>query len=246
MAQVKTYIDNTCLEDMGIVVERIHDDMPTVRASTIEVPGRDGQVLTGLTLEPRTITLECRCFCPSWHDMDELRYQLAGLFAKKRGLQVSTRNHPGEYYVAHLESITEGDREANGIGYLELSLVADDPIRYGQTRTATVPSGGSVSITVGGTMPALLSVSAAQAFRNSTTLVWGIKFDNADFLHVDTGSSLTRSVAIDCEKRSAKVSGQTTMVTLDSNWPRLTPGTHTVANDQGTGSAVLTWQERSV
>jgi predicted phage tail component-like protein len=246
MAQVKTYIDNTCLEDMGIVVERIHDDMPASRASTIEVPGRDGQVLTGITLEPRTITLECRCFCASWHDFDELRYQLAGLFAKKKDLQITTRNHPGEYYLAHLESITEGDREVSGIGYLELTFIADDPIRYGQIKTATVPSASSVTFTVGGTMPALVRVSATSAYRDSTSQVWGVKFDNSKFLHVPTGATLPRNVQINCATRSVTVAGQTKMVTLDSNWPVLEPGEHTAANDQGTGSSTITWQERSV
>ena len=246
MAQQKTYIGSTALEDLNIIVERIHDDMPTVRASTIEVPGRDGQVLTGLTLEPRTITLECRCFCETWHAYDQLKYQLAGLFAKQKELHVSTRNHPGEYYVAHLESITEGDREANGIGYMEMTLVADDPVRYGETKTATVPSAGSVTITVGGTMPASLSFGGGQCIRDGTTQVWGLKFDNADFLHVPTGSGTIKNVQVNCETRSVKVSGATKMVTLDSNWPKLTPGTHTVANDQGTGASTLTWIERSV
>ena len=36
------------------------------------------------------------------------------------------------------------------------------------------------------------------------------------------------------------------MITLDSDWPVLSPGPHTVRMDEGTGTATLTWQERSL
>ena len=85
---------------------------------------------------------------------------------------------------------------------------------------------------------------ANSAVRNSSSLVWGVKVDNADFVHVATGSSSSRKVEIDSEKRICKVANAIALPTLDSDWIVLEPGAHTVAMDNGTGAATLSWVER--
>ena len=243
----RTFVGDLCLEDMGIVVERIHDMPPIARVETTDVAGRDGTVLNGLTYEPRTITLECRVFRDRWHEFDRIVDELAGHLMTGEEVYLSTRNHPGEHYMAYLESITEGDREygGSGIGYLELSFVASDPWRTGVSREVTVPSGGSVTFHVGGTKPASVLLSSDAATRNQASLVWGVRFDENDFLHVATGSGSSVSVSIDSRTRRVSVSGATSMVTLDSDWPELAPGTHVARMDEGTGAATLAWTERS-
>ena len=119
-----------------------------------------------------------------------------------------------------------------------------DPVAYGDTQTAALPSGGSVSINVNGTAPTYLNVVAASAVRNISAQVWGVKVDNADFIHVATGSSSSRKVEIYSEERICKVANALTLPTLDSDWIKLNPGTHTIAMDYGTGAATLSWVER--
>ena len=63
-------------------------------------------------------------------------------------------------------------------------------------------------------------------------------------MHVKLSSSSTRRVEIDGTARIAKVSGALDMITLDSVWLELAPGSHTLVMDKGTGSAVVTWRER--
>lgn len=245
--QSKTICGDIVLEDYGIVVERVHDDPPATRAETMDIPGMDGTMLREITYEPRTITLECRLFEKRWEDFETLRDTLVSKLMTYEEMKLVLRTHPREYYMAYLNSMTEGDRiGGTGIGYLELEFVASDPCRYGEVRTATVPSGGSVEVLVYGNRPATASVSAAAAVRSSGSTVWGIRFDEGDFVHIATGSSSARVVEIDGETRSAKVAGATSMITLDSNWPVLKPGKHTVRMDEGTGAATLTWQERSL
>lgn len=244
--QSRTIVGKLCLEDMGIVVERVHDDPPANRPEASDVPGRHGQVLRGLTLEPRTITLECRAFRKRWEDFERLKDELAPLLVEEE-LFVSVRTHPGEHYLAHLDSITEGDRiGGTGIGYLELAFTADDPIRYGARKTAAIASAGSTTVLVGGNMPAIVSLSSDAAVRGGNSTVWGIRADEADFMHVATGADTAKAVVIDGITRSVTVAGETKMLTLDSNWLTLKPGGHAVRMDEGTGAATLSWQERSV
>lgn len=243
----KTVCGDIVLEDLDIVVERVHDDPPAARVETQDVPGRDGTVLREITYEPRTIVLECRVFGKRWKDFESIRDILVTELMTHEEEQLVVRTHPDEYYMAHLNSITEGDRiGGTGIGYLELEFSASDPWRYGDTRSVTVPSGGSVEFSVRGNLPATVSINAAAAVRNGSSSIWGVRFDEVDFAHIATGSDSARKVEIDGTTRTAKVSDAVSLITLDSNWPTLSPGRHTARMDQGTGDAVLTWQERSL
>ena len=118
-----------------------------------------------------------------------------------------------------------------------------DPIAYGREVEITVPSGGSVTFHVGGTYKTRPQISAT-ATRNSSSLVYGLKLDNASYVHVATGSASARNVAIDCDKRTCVVNSSVSMITLDSNWLELEPGGHTLAMDNGTGAATVTFRER--
>lgn len=243
----KTICGDLVLEDMNIVVERVHDDPPAARPDTIDVPGRDGTILREVTYEPRTITLECRLFEKTWEDFETMRDVLVTYLMTHGEIKLVVRTHPDEYYMAHLDSISEGDRiGGTGIGYLELAFIANSPWRYGETRSVNIPSGGSASFLVNGNLPAKASVTAASAVRSGGSTVWGVRFDEVDFVHIATGSSSSREVEIDGITRSAKVANAVAMITLDSNWPVLQPGPHTVRMDEGTGAATLTWQERSL
>ena len=243
----KTIVGDLCLEDMGIVVERVHDDPPAARPETVDVPGRDGTILKAMTYEPRKITLECRAFGKRWQDFDRTVDEIAA-HAMNHGLvDLSVRTHPGETYRAYLESIAPGDRVGGtGIGYFELAFTAPDPYRRGREHKVTVPSGSSVQFHVGGTAPAVVFLYAYAAVRSAGSTVWGVRFDEGEFMHVATGSSSGRTVNIDCEKRTVTVGTGTAMLTIDSDWPTLLPGSHVARMDEGTGNAVLTWVERSI
>ena len=249
--QSRTLVGDLCLEDMGIVVERVHDDPPEARPNTIDVPGRDGEVLRELTYGPRDITLECRVFAPKWSDFDRVIDEISAALMDGQEHLLSVRTHPGEHYMAYLSSVMQDERiGGTGIGYLELAFVASDPWRYGREGSVTVPSGGAATFLVGGTAPAKVSVRTSYAVRSSGSSVWGVRFDEGDFMHVATGSSSYRRVVINGETRSVSVAGITSMLTLDSDWVTLAPGRHTVRMDEGTlysgGTCTVRWQERSV
>ena len=150
---------------------------------------------------------------------------------------------PDRYYLAIPDGPLDLKRGIMG-EMARLTFTLTDPIAYGQQRTANIPSGGSVSITVGGTAPAKPTITASAAVRDSSSEVWGVRLDSGKVLHIATGSSSARAVSIDCDARTSTVAGAIALPTLDSDWFEMAPGSHTIAMNRGTGAATITWRER--
>ena len=150
---------------------------------------------------------------------------------------------PDRYYLAIPDGQLDLQRGIEG-EITRISFTIVDPIAYGfQQRTVTVPSGGSVTFNVGGTYATKPRVQAT-AVRNSSSLVWGLQLDGDDYVHVATGNASGRVTVIDCDSRTVTVSGNVSIITLDSDWLEFEPGSHTLAMDNGTGAATVTWYER--
>jgi len=236
-----------CFEERDIIVERIHDDPPELKVDVFDRVGGDGSVLRSAHLGERTITLECRAYRNRWREFDRVKDEMSQLLLKDGEQVLSLRNHFGEYYMARLVAFEESDRiGGTGIGQFTLTFTAYDPIRFGAKQRATVPSGGSVDIDVSGSYPATFTVSASLASRDSSTKLWGLRFDYGDFLYVSVPTTNSTSISLDSYTRLVRVSNQPSIVTLESNWPRLDAGRHTVDMTMGTGSATIEWQERNV
>ena len=234
-------------DSLGIVVERVRDYLTDLTDDSEDKDGDDGSIYRCVYIPSREITLECRAFEDTWADFDALIDTLMVAFLsdrEERELRVRTR--PGTYYMAHFTGYDEGDREGGtGIGGFTLTFVASDPHRYSDSeRTANIPSAGSVTFTVGGTVPCLPKVQSSVAIRDSTSKLWGVKLDNAVHLRVSPSTTSRKAVSIDCASRAVTIDNATSMITLDSNWFEMPPGEHTVAMDEGTGAATITWRER--
>lgn len=237
----RTTFGDLCLEDWGIVVESILDDPPAARIETEEVPGSDGVEVLGVTREQMEITLECRAFTRDWHSFDELKDMLGSLIGTDA--ELTTRSHPGGRYHAYLTEVQTGDR-LNGIGAITLTFVVPGSVRVGDETTVAVPSGGEATFEVTGTVAPHLVITCPNAVRDPSSNVWGLTFDDSAVVQVRIPTSAASSVSIDCADRVVKVAGATSMITLSSDWPKLSRGTHTVRMSQGTGDATITMTER--
>ena len=233
------------LNDLFAITD-VSRPLPPARVQTVDVPGRDGTLVTGRTLGPRRVELRL------WRDVGTSR---AGMLDAMRDLAAwlqSDATVPLTFSdeAGRIRRVTlDGDLpldEYERAGCVTLSLLQPDPIcDLGSPRSATVPSAGSVSFLVGGTAPCGISVHASSAIRDSSTKLWGLRFDDRYYLRVALGTG-AKSVDIDCATRAVAVAGATSMITLESDWPELSPGRHTVRMDLGSGAATLRWQERSL
>ena len=224
------------------VVEVVTQAVPTISLDLRQSFAMDGAAIAGKRLEPLEITITAR-MATSTIDERDIQEALAVAVAPL----VTSEPKPlylvaGKHRMAILTDATTLEF-ASYSAKVQLKFLCADPVAYGATRTVTVPSGGSVSVSVGGTYPTSPAISAS-AVRSSSSLVWGLKLDNQDHLHIATGSASARAIVADCSKRTLTVAGATALPTLDSDWLSLSPGTHTLANDQGTGAATVTFVER--
>lgn len=220
-------------------------DMPAaapVGAEVRPVPGMDGAAFCGSALEPMEITVKARlatdCIEPA--EIQRRWARVAALLMSDGPAPLTLQ--PGLYRMAYLSADTQLKFRSYSAS-ASLKFVCPDPVAYGRERTVTVPSGGSVEFDVEGTYRAAPTI-AAQAVRAAGTLVWGLRLDGGDFIHVATGSASARSVEADCAKRTCLVQGSPSLPTLDSDWLALEPGSHVLAMDQGTGAATVTFRER--
>lgn len=231
--------------DYSDILEVASVEMPAIPASTPDLryaTGRDGAYLAGNQLNPLTVKVTAR-LATSSIDAREIQRAWAIAAASMR----TDEPRPlclteGIYRMAILVDETPLKfRTYSATG--ELTFLCPDPVAYGEERTVTVPSGSSATFTVGGTYPAR-PVITANAVRDSGALVWGVRLDGGDFVHVPTGAASAKPVEVDCERRTCKVDALPAMVTLDSDWLTLAPGEHTLAMDKGTGAATVTFRER--
>ena len=119
-----------------------------------------------------------------------------------------------------------------------------EPALYGERRSVTVPSGGTVTFVVGGDYPTKPTISSDAATRDSSTQQWGLRLDDGDVMRVKVPVSTASTVRMDCDARTCAVNGTTTIPTLQSDWFEFEPGEHTIRNDQGGGACVVSWYER--
>lgn len=244
----KTSFGDVCLDDMGIVVERVHDEIEGVRDNLEEFAGRDGSLYRTMTIPERTITLECRAFERDWRGFDELVDDLMSEFAKSRDEQeLRLRTRHGEHYLAHFTGYSEGDRVGgSGIGGFTLTFTASDPYRYEDDESSTPILTANTPFTVGGTAPVKVVIESSLARVSTANDQWGVRFDDGDFTHVVMPTSAQSTVMIDSASRTVTINNESSMITLGSNWMELVPGSHVARVDLGFGGATLRWRNRSI
>lgn len=240
----KSYFDGESFESHGVVVERIHDDLPAMREEMEPWPGRHGSRVNSLTLDAREITLECRFLGDRWGDFESMKEDLAAWLVTDTDRRLQLRNHPGQYYMAHYASFSEGDRlGTTGIGGFELAFTAPDPIRFGEERAYVISDGEIHNVEIGGTEQADMRVTVRNARRDEGRKGVRVSFHDAG-LEVPIPDTRAHTLTFDCVNHVATLDGKLTGVTLFSAWPRLGPGRFRCGITKGTGTVTLSWTQR--
>lgn len=215
--------------------------MPSLEANTEHVSGADYLIPRGASVLPQPIVVKLVMGVADEAARRDAAHYLGGILYAKEPKRLSLSSDDGLYCMA----IVSGQPDMHELvrtGYVYVTFQPMHAALYGTTRTATIPSGGSVTVTVGGNYPTRPRVQAPNAIRNTSSGVWGIRLDEGDFIHVPL--SATSRVDADSDTRVCTVNGAITMPTLDSSWLEMAPGTHTLRNDQGSGASTVTWIER--
>ena len=204
--------------------------------------GRDGACLAGNTLQPLQIKVKARLATDTIDEREIQRLWAVAAAGLRTDEPKPLSLTEGIYRMAVLADESPLEFRTYS-ATAELTFLCPDPIAYGVERTITVPSGGSATFNVGGSYPTRPRISA-DAVRDSSSQVWGLRLDDRDYIHVATGNAAARPVDIDCEARTCVVNSAAAIPTLDSDWLEFAPGTHTLVMDKGTGAATVTYTER--
>lgn len=205
-----------------------------------QVAGRDGDVFLGARYSAKTITLRLTVRAQDPAERQRAVRVLAAVLAVDEPKPLVLSIDGGLYHRAIPTSNGDGTRYLNHTSF-DVDFEVLDPAAYGETRTVTVPSGGSVTFEVGGTYQTMPTVVATQAKNDASAGRWKLILDGGDYLIANVASAAR--LEADCYARTLKVAGATRVLELDGDWLVLTPGTHELVMT-GTGAATVTYPER--
>lgn len=206
------------------------------------VPGMDGEVYTGSRLTPRMVTLTMYAIDADIALREAAARRLAAALDVQQPAPLSISIDGGLYLMAVPTSTGDAARFTQANSF-QVQFKAFDPVFWGEQRTVTVPSGGSVTFDVDGTYPAEPVISAPAA-ANGSGGFWRVRLEDGSYLLATIPSGLsTAPVVADCAARTLKVNSINRMLVPAADWLVLTPGTHTL-DMTGTGAATVTYRER--
>lgn len=212
---------------------------PEFSARSENLEGADGTFFRGMALKAANVSVS---LAPkAGKDLQGLYDALMAKLDVDAPKRLQFGDEGGRYRMA-VPAGLPSMHEWHDYSTITVEFMCPHPALYGETKTASLSTSAS-SVVVAGTYPATCKVTSSNATKSSSDL-WGVRFDNRDFMRVPLASSSASSVAIDSDSRTARAAGSTTMITLDSDWVELSPGSHTVKIDQGGGTATLEWTER--
>lgn len=226
------------------VVSDLRNPLMPRTVNAISVPGMDGSAFAGAKLDPRAMTMTVTVMGRTEDELEAESRMLAAMLATEKPAPLTISNNNGLYYLAVASAPSDGVRSYNAISY-DVTFTAHDPVAYGDERTITVPSGGSVTFGVGGTYRTAPTVVAPSA-ANCSDGYWRLTLDDADrFSLVVPDGVATSRVEGDCASRVLRIDGEVSLLDALSDWLEFEPGQHTLAME-GTGAATVTYRERWV
>lgn len=211
---------------------------------TSDVPGRDGAMYLGARLAAKDVGMTLTLRERPGTDRNAALRQLAEILSRDGERRLEIESDGGLWRMAACTAGGDMGRYRNGIGQ-GVTFKVTDPVFYGDDDDATVPSGGSVTFTVGGTYPTLPTITASAA-GNGSGGFWRIAREDGAYVMATIPAGVTTApVEIDCANRVMRVNGQVQVLPLAADWLALEPGEHTLTMT-GTGAATVEWAERWV
>ncbi len=223
------------------VVSDLRRPLAPRNVALVDVPGRDGSLFANATQATFEVSMTLTVRSRDLRERSAAVRALAALLTVPEPRPLAIGDDGGLYYMAIPSSDQDGERFVNAERF-EVKFTCPDPWLYGEVRTATIPSGGSVEVEVGGTAPTWPTITAAAT--GGTQDSWIVTMEDGSGIYAAIPSGAEQAVDADCGARTLMVNREVAMLPPAYDWPRLTPGSHTLTMTQGTGDATVTWQER--
>lgn len=195
--------------------------LPPVSNIVQDIPGKHGALFRnmryGAITQPVTIWLRSE----DRRKTASIRRQLAALLHTDEPAPLYLPDEPEIYYLAIVDGETSlSDIVNDEVPETTINFLIVDPIGYGATETATVASGASSALTIGGTWK---TYPVATIRPTSTSAARITNVTTAEFVEINSttaGASLSTSsdYVFDMEKERVTRNGATVGVTADSDF----------------------------
>ena len=231
--------DGHSLEELFVIEDVRRPVLGSASATTQAVGLADGGVFLATRYEVPEIKVS---LAQAWRDPRDARDALRRLAAwlhvdSPRPLEFGDES--GAYYMALPSGALDASRVGVSAERIEVTFAVPDALlRSGITRSVT-SADGLAEFEVGGTAPTPPLITATAAQGSPVTF----ELDGEHRLSVQVGST-ARALRVDCDGRLVAVGGTETMITLDSDWLDLAPGSHAIEMTSGSGEFAVTWNDR--
>lgn len=229
------------LSDLFAVERHATRPLGAWEPTLVDVPGRDGALFAGTRRTPVQLTFDLYAIGGTREERQGAMRTLAGWLAVDSPRQLVLGDEGGLWRLA----VPTGDSAQEAFlnaDHVAVTFECPDPWLYGEARTATIPSGGSVEVEVGGTAPTWPTIECEAT--GGTQDSWVVTLDGGPAIYAAIPSGTELEVTADCGARTLMVNREAAMLPPAYDWPQLTPGAHTLTMAQGTGDATVTWRER--
>ena len=154
------------------------------RPDTLTIPGRDGVAFRDTTLGALVIKFQVAANGGSTHHREAFSY-LAHWLDVDEPQKLYLPHMQGRYYYALPDGPQVIDPGIDG-ATSTVQFIALDPAAYGETFTETLPSGGTLSLDIGGTYPTTIHATG-KVVADVETGRYGMRHvQTGDWLHVKT------------------------------------------------------------
>lgn len=233
--QAFTYGGND-LSPYMYVTEVTRTIAPERSIATTTVPGMDGELVGGITLDPLDIAVTAFVRRQGLSEVAEARRVLARLLVADEPARLILPDEPDKYYLALYKGGAELSRAAH-LPSVELEFHCADPVAYGAHRTASVGT-ATTAIEAGGTCRAWPTVTAKPPSGSSWTVT---NVTTGDFVRVNASFSGSQTVVLDMGLQRCTVNGADHAVSIDSDFFAIDGLTQLKVSE---GTATIEWDER--
>lgn len=236
MARERFVFDGNDLTEYLTVSNVTRTILPSRRLNRQELPGRDGELVSAYGMDALEVEVTCNLRANTVADVSRQRRLLSAALMAGSVAPLILPDEPHLWTRAIYEGGAEMGRNAHK-PEVKLTFLLPDPVAYGEERE--VSFSGSVSLNVGGTLPALPVITA----RPTAGSGWRVtNSDTGEHVEVERRFAGTETVVVDMGLARCTVDGVDVAVTLASDFFSVTGAAQLI--EVSGGSASVSWVER--
>lgn len=210
--------------------------MASVRPTFEDVPGRHGEMFKTVKREGYDLPVDIWLRTEHRREVAEARHKLAAMLWTDEPAPLFLPDDPTRYLMAIVSGTTDLNEITDDCPATTVTFHIGDPDYRGQRRRIDVS--GSAAFAVGGTLPALMTVTAKPGACRS----WRItNTDTGEFVEVVHALTADSVVRLDFATEHATVNGSLAPLNIASDFFEVRDRAHLKISG---GTATIEWEER--